>query len=215
LTTKSKITNMSKGVRDFPKFKNSPFFVGVMHNVKKGNKTVAIGTQQFLLFDAKTGAEEKNTTAFMGVRKVVDKGQFTKVYLSAINALFELTPKAQKVFSFFMTAQQMNDHQVYFSPERCAELTGYKSPRSIYEGLAELLEKEFIARATDTNFFYINPEICFNGNRLVQFQDWIVKGSDVHKALIQQEKEDAERVIRESQIEMFPEGTPEQIEAAE
>jgi hypothetical protein len=200
---KSKVQNMSKGVREFPKFKESPFFNGVMRNVKTRDKIVAIGREQYSLFSNQTGAKMENSAAFVGVRQVVDRGQFTKVYISSIKELFKLSPKAQGVYGYLMEAQQMDKHQVYFSPERCAEETGYKSPRSIYEGIAELLEKNFIARATDTNFFFLNPEIAFNGNRLVEFKDWVVKGSDIHKALIIQEEEERQERLKETQIEMF------------
>jgi hypothetical protein len=218
LTAKNKVEVMAtkpKGVREFPKFKESPFFNGVMRNVKTGNKIVAIGREQYSLFSNHTGEKVENSTAFVGVRQVVDKGQFTKLYIGSIKELFKLSPRAQAVYGYLMEAQQMNDHQVYFSPERCAEETGYKTPKSLYEGIAELLEKDFIARASDTNFFFLNPQIAFNGNRLVQFKDWVVRGSDIHKALIEQEKEEAARTLAESQIEMFPDATADQKEAAE
>jgi hypothetical protein len=204
LGLKSKVKNMSKGVREFPKFRESPFFNGVMRTVKTGSKIVAIGREQYSLFSNNTGEKMENSSAFVGVRTIVDRGVFTKLYIGSIKELFKLSPKAQAVYAYLMEAQQMDKHQVYFSPERCAEETGYKSPRSIYEGIAELLEKNFIARATDTNFFFLNPDIAFNGNRLIEFKDWVVKGSDIHKALILQEKEEEEERMRGTQIDMAP-----------
>lgn len=175
----------TKGIRDFPRHEVSPFFKG-LYQVKTRNKTIALG-QRYGLFDAKTGDIERSKVAFVGVRKVVDRGEFVKVFKGSISALFELSPKAQKVYSYFMEAQRMNDHLVYFDHEECQERTGYKSPRSVYEGLAQLLEKSFVARASKSNFFFINPEITFNGDRLVQWNDWVVRGTKAHEEALASE----------------------------
>ena len=182
---KSKKPDGVKGLRDFPRHEISPFFKG-LYQVRKQNKTIAIG-KQYGLFDAKSGEVEQGKTAFVGLRKVVDRGEFVKVFKSSIAALFELSPKAQKVYGYFMSAQQINDHQVYFSLDECLESTAYGSTRSVYQGLTELLEKGFIARASRTNWFYINPEISFNGDRLVQWNEWVVRGTKAHHETIERE----------------------------
>lgn len=75
------------------------------------------------------------------------------------------------------------------------EMTGYKSTRSVWEGLAELLDKGFIARSRKTHIYYINPEMAFNGDRLFQFHDWIKRGSPAHQQMIEEE-EKAELIHR-------------------
>lgn len=174
-----------KGIKDFPKHGISPFFKG-LYQVKRKNKTIAVG-KQYGLFDARSGEIAADKTAFMGIRKIVDRGEFIKVYRGSLTVLFDLSPKAQKVYAYFMEGQKMNDHEVYFSLDECREFTAYGSNRSIYEGITELLEKGFIARAIRTNWFYINPEISFNGDRLVQWNEWIVKGTKAHDEAMEKE----------------------------
>lgn len=191
MTKKSKETIR---VTDFPKHEVSPFFKG-LYQVKTGNKTIAVGSGQYGLFDRTSGNVEVDKTAFIGVRKIVDKGEFIKVYKGAIFALFDVSKKAQLVFAYFMTAMKMNDHEVYFDAKECMEKTGYRSTRSVWEGLGELLKKGFIARSQKTHIYYINPELAFNGDRLFQFHDWIKKGSETHEKIIEEEQKQKQRTL--------------------
>lgn len=184
---------MAKGVREFPQHSISPFFKG-LYQVKTRNKIFAVG-KQYSLFDHKSGEIEVDKTAFIGMRKVVDKGEFVKIYRGAIQALFDLSLKAQRVYGYFMEAMRINDHAVLFDQTECMEHTGYKSKVSVWEGVAELLEKGFIARATKQNVFFVNPEISFNGDRLVQFNEWILRGSEAHKELKSKEQDYDEKQL--------------------
>jgi hypothetical protein len=72
----------------------------------------------------------------------------------------KLNPK-QDLFNFFM--------------DECMEYTGYKSEKSVYIGLASLLENKIIARGSHDILYFINPMIVFNGDRVTFAKTYVKK----------------------------------------
>ena len=70
----------------------------------------------------------------------------------------KLVPK-QDLFSFFL--------------DECMEHTGYKSEKSVYIGLASLLQNQIIARGRNDSHYFINPMIAFNGDRVTFAKTYI------------------------------------------
>lgn len=95
----------------------------------------------------------------------VDKKSFTKVYKSGWLGMFDLSKAAIKVFSYITIASKPNKDRVFFDMKECKEHTSYKTHQPINTGLAELIEKGFIARTDKSYLYYINPTMFFNGNR--------------------------------------------------
>lgn len=170
-----------KGVTQFPTHKENPYIHSLV--IPSKNKTIAISNKQLGLFDPKTGDIEEKNVGFMGLRKRVDTEEFVKIYKGQIQALFELSNRAIKVFGYFMEATRISSDTVIFDIEECKKYTNYKSKNSVTLGLAELLEKEFVARTGSHYKYYINPAKFFNGDRLVLFQDIVKKGSETDKEL--------------------------------
>ena len=170
-----------KGLSEYPTHKANPYVSNLV--IPSRNKTIAISNKQLGLFDPKTGDIEEQNIGFMGLRKRVDTEEFVKIYKGQIQALFELSNRAIKVFGYFMDATKVSADTVLFRLKDCQEYTGYTSKASVTRGLAELLEKEFIARTDDHFMYYINPAKFFNGDRLVLFQDIVKKGSETDKKL--------------------------------
>ncbi len=71
-----------------------------------------------------------------------------------------LVPK-QDMFAFFL--------------DDCLEYTQYKSDKSVYIGLASLLKSKIIARGPNENFYFINPMIVFNGDRVTFAKTYVKK----------------------------------------
>ena len=61
-----------------------------------------------------------------------------------------------------------------FFVEDCIEATGY-SQASIFRALGELCSAEIIARGRSDKQFFINPMICFNGDRVTFATTYINK----------------------------------------
>ncbi len=180
----TKIDEIMKGVKEFPTYDENPY----VHNliVPSRNKTIAMSNKQLSLFD-REGVEVENIN-FMGLRKRVDTEEFVKIYKAQIQALFELSNRAIKVFGYFMDALRISKDLVVFDLKECKRYTGYSSKESVTRGVAELLEKQFIAR-TDVHYkYYINPAKFFNGDRLVLFEDVVKKGSPTDREMLRREE---------------------------
>lgn len=171
---------MKNKISQFKKHDKNPYLPNLI--IPSRNKTVAISNKQLELFDD-TGVATVSEHAFIGIRKRVDKEQFVKIFKGQIRALFELSAAGIKVFGYFMDATRISDSMIYFSLSGCKEFTGYKSVNSINLGVSELLEKGFIARGPDSNTFFINPAIFFNGDRMTVVNQYIKIGSPADQAL--------------------------------
>ncbi len=178
--------DIMKGVKEFPTWGENPYLNGLI--IPSRNKTIGMSNKQLNLFDPKTGEIEEKNISFLGLRKRVDTEEFVKIYKAQVQALFELSNRGIKVFGYFMEALRINSDLVIFDLKECKEYTGYSSKESVIRGVAELLDKQFIAR-TDAHYkYYINPEKFFNGDRLVLFEDIVKKGSRIDKKLLEDDQ---------------------------
>lgn len=150
-------------IRDFPKNKNNPFIQNII--IPRRNQTIVLGKdREKVIINGDTG--EVDDTLFIAVKKELDKEQFVKIFHNQLQAIFDLSKKALKVFAYIASITEYTD-KVIFELEKCKDFTGYSSKATILNGVAELLEKEFIAKTTITNIYYINPQIFYKGDRLV------------------------------------------------
>ncbi len=120
---------------------------------------------QIEVVDKATGEVSDVHTTFLSV-KPVDEDQFVKVFVRELRALWDLSKPAMRVLTYIMACMKVNQDEIIFEIEDCMGYTRYKSERSVFSGLAELIENGIIARSTKTYRYYINPMIIFNGNRV-------------------------------------------------
>lgn len=173
------MTKKELTIRDFEKNKENPFLrqavEQVQSNVIKKYKTASNTGEKAILkaYDENTG-EVLGHTSF--IRKIeVDEEQFTKIYLSNFTKFFDLPPSAIKVFGYIMTVLIPKKDMFFFILEDCMEYTGYKSHKSIHQGLAFLLKAEIIARGKNEFIYFINPMVAFNGDRITFAKTYIKK----------------------------------------
>lgn len=174
---------MSKGIKNYPTHNFNPYTPNLV--IPSRNKTIAISNKQLALFDTRTGEIQDQSVGFMGLRKRVDTEEFVKIYKGQLQAMFDLSTPAYKMLGYFMHASKISSDKVVFSLKECKVHTGYTSKASINKGVAELLEKEFIARTDEHFMYYINPAKFFNGDRLVLFQEIVKKGSGADKRIME------------------------------
>jgi hypothetical protein len=74
-----------------------------------------------------------------------------------------------------MTVLLPKKDMFYFTLEDCMIYTGYKSHKSIHQGLAFLLKAEIIARGKTEYIYYINPMVAFNGDRITFAKTYVKK----------------------------------------
>lgn len=161
---------MSKdiGIRDFPKNKSNPFIKNII--IPRRNQTIILGKDKDkIIVNGETG--EIDDTLFIAIKKELDKEQFVKLFHNQLQSIFELSKKALKVFAYIASITEYTD-KIIFEIEKCKNFTGYSSKATVLNGVAELLEKEFIAKSSITNIYYINPQIFYRGDRLVLISDF-------------------------------------------
>jgi hypothetical protein len=150
------------------------------------------------------GDQQEHQIAEITQIEKVDKDQFVKLYTSEIRHFFNLKPSTQKILMVVLTALQElpNKDQVYldikhvqrfFSDEKIMTRATFSA------AVKELIEKEFIAEcALQTNQYYINPALFFNGDRLRIVKEYVV---DHNKRIKNAAKDLTENAKREEQQE--------------
>lgn len=111
------------------------------------------------------------------VRRVelVDSDKFVKLYVANLDAFFDLKPGTIRVMTAVLSevADARNAHgdTIYLNYGRVKEYfeaKGTKPPArpTFFSAMAEMVEKGFLAPSVDTNLWFINPTIFFNGDRI-------------------------------------------------
>ena len=97
---------------------------------------------------------------------MVDQDTFTKVYIRTMHAFRDLSKTGLRFLLYVFHKMPQDRDYILFDMKEAKEITGYKSEKSIFTGLGELIECEFLARSNKPYLYYINPTIAFNGSRL-------------------------------------------------
>ncbi|MDM1036339.1 replication/maintenance protein RepL [Myroides odoratimimus] len=165
-------------VIDFEKNKENPFLKEaveqIQQNIVKKYKNASGTSQNAILQAIDNDGQILGHTSF--IRQIeVDEEQFTKVYLSQFSAFWNLKTQAIRVFGYIMTKLIPKQDMFYFFIDECMEHTGYKSEKSIYIGLASLLDCKIIARGRTDSLYFINPMIAFNGDRVTFAKTYVKK----------------------------------------
>lgn len=96
----------------------------------------------------------------------LDEEKFAKVYLSQFASFWELSKTAIRVFGYIVTNLIPNKDIVYIDIQDALKYTGYREEKSLYKGIAELVNAGIIARSTSYIKYFINPMVFFNGDRV-------------------------------------------------
>jgi len=111
----------------------------------------------------------------------VDTAEFIKLYTQDIKAFFELSNSAMKTFFLVMKVVGkgcINNDKVYidYKDELLDEL-GVSRP-VFYRGIEELIKKSIIAKNINPGWYFINPTMFFNGDRVRFIKEYQCKGMD-------------------------------------
>jgi hypothetical protein len=159
------------GVRSAPTHKENPFLHGSLSAVKGRRKNYTVASDAMTLTDNQgnvMGAVQHTIT------RVVDDTQFVKVFSEGIAGMYDLGRPGAKVFRFLFDEVQKNPNQdrmyLYFMD---ALEEPWRIPKStFFKGMAELLEKGFLAKSANPNMFFLNPSMMWNGDRFRFVQEY-------------------------------------------
>ena len=141
-------------------------FLGFTVTAHKRSMTVSRGTE----IVSEDGGESFETT--IAQVKLVDEGQFIKLFTGQVSALFNLCSAGIKTFGLLLVEAQsgIGSDRVFFSFSEAktnAKKNGFDISKSTYtRGINDLLKSEIIAASEKgQGWFFINPAIIFNGDR--------------------------------------------------
>lgn len=162
-------------LRDYPMNTENPFKEGVINvvNEAKGiRKIFATGKNADAILDGETG--ELKGHAVFAKRYEIDKTKFAKLYISEMSSFMDLTKTGLRVLFYVLAKMPQDRDFILFDIEEAMKITGYKTEKSVFTGIGELLECRFLARSNKTYLYYINPQIAFNGNRMTLVRDYTI-----------------------------------------
>lgn len=114
----------------------------------------------------------------------VDSTRFIKLFVNGVKALKELTGAGTKVFEVLYLRVQDNigKDRVFMSYSDLDQKLTPMSQSTYKRGLAELIEKRFIAATPTQGWYWLNPDFVFNGDRLAFVKEFRLKSSKVTTA---------------------------------
>ena len=173
-----------KKIREYENFEVNPFAekaIEEMQIVKKQQVIRPMNRNEIHMIVNSEGKVE-GQTAFMRFIEV-DEQRFAKVYLSQFSSFFDLSKSAIKVFGYILTVIPPKKDSFYFIMEECLKYTGYSTEKSVFEGLASLIENNIIARSNNHVRYFINPLVVFNGDRVTFAKTYIKKREEGNQKL--------------------------------
>jgi hypothetical protein len=104
----------------------------------------------------------------------VDSTKFLKLFVNGVKALAELSNAGAKVFELLYIQMQNNigKDQVYLSFTAVDGTTTTISRATYKRGMAELIDKKFIAAMPAQNLYWVNPDFIWNGDRLAFVKEY-------------------------------------------
>lgn len=152
------------GIRQSKAYPENPFMTGSIVEIKGKKKRYTIAAKSDFLMSreglVKGGIEHT-------IVRMVDDSKFVKVFSDGIAGMYDLKSAGGKVFRYLFDQVQKfpNVDRIYLYFMDAAEEPWIISRTVFFRGMAELLEKGFIARSESPNMFYLNPAMIWNGDR--------------------------------------------------
>lgn len=135
--------------------------------VKTKTRRVTNKRGDMMLVNANTGEVQAPIAGFWEAEEV-DSTKFIKLFVNGVKALAELTNAGTRVFELLYIEMQNNigKDQIYLSYSGLDKNLKAISRSTFSRGLAELIEKRFIAAMPAVGWYWVNPDFIWNGDRL-------------------------------------------------
>ena len=149
-----------RGVALYPE---NPF----MAEVKTRSRRITNRRGDMMLVNTESGEVAAPIAGFWE-SEVVDATQFVKLFVNGVKALKELTSAGTKVFEilYYKVQDAIGKDSVYLSFTGIKQQITPISMSTYKRGLAELIDKKFLAATPEQGRFWLNPDFVFNGDRL-------------------------------------------------
>lgn len=167
------VTDTRRGVE---LFKENPFVSVAIVSQKTRRVTSKRG--DMMLVNREDGEIQSSIAGFWQAEEV-DSTKFIKLFVNGVKALAELTNAGTKVFEMLYIEMQSNigKDRVYLSYSGIDGLEKTFSRTTFSRGIAELIEKKFIAATPMVSWYWVNPDFIWNGDRLAFVKEYRLKSS--------------------------------------
>lgn len=146
-----------KGIKDFERFKETPFHDGTKESLHI--KMFNVGkTKEGRLVNTDTG-ELIEKYAWADIEKPV------KMYSGIVDKVMDLSTPGMKMFLYILANLGVNEEKVYISNSSAMLFCGYSRPKDVYKGMIELLDRGMLAKTKEQYLYWVNPEYMFKGNK--------------------------------------------------
>lgn len=175
------------GSRDV--YKANPFIAassGFSVHIRKNMTLVARG------LEIKDQDGEEVNAGLIGKIEEVDSDEFVKLYTANVGMLFDLSSRAQKALvAVFCAVQKAKDQAHIFLPyHRAVEyyekigISKIPSRSTFSAGITDLIKMDFLAAHYDgEGWYWINPNLLFNGNRIRFVTEYRLKAKEENNAM--------------------------------
>lgn len=165
-------------VSSFPKNEENPFLFKMIKSmpVRHRKKVVkgADGKSAMAIIQSETSDVIAQEAQFLRVEEV-DEKQFIKVYVDFFSAQQGLTKAGREVLMYLLTLLEPKKDTIRVRIDLAMKYLDYKTQKPIFKGIADLLQSDVIARTSWNDEYYINPDLMFNGDRVVYAKAFIKK----------------------------------------
>lgn len=155
------------------KYRENPFVDG-RFTVAMRNKSEVLDTAGPMQLVASQTGEAIDVAEIRRV-KTIDTERFVKLFVGQLDAFFDLKPGTVRLMTALIDelsqARYAHGDTIYLNYARVSdyfERHNAKPPAkaTFFSSMAELTEKGFVAPSVDTNLWFVNPAIFFNGDRI-------------------------------------------------
>jgi hypothetical protein len=164
---------VNTGIRSAAKYSENPFLNGTpVTQIAGRKKKYSIASKNNHTITDRAGQVVGGVEHT--IVKVVDDTQFVKVFADGIVGIYDLNRPGGKVFRYLFDEVQKNKNidKIYLYFMDAQEEPWSISKPVFFKGMAELLAKNFIARSSNPNMFYLNPAMIWNGDRFKFVQEY-------------------------------------------
>lgn len=154
---------------------DNPFMAQVGMQLK--TRKVMNRRGDMMLVSSETGEIQSQIAGFWEAEEV-DSTKFVKIFVNGVRALAELTNAGTRVFELLYLEMQNNigKDTVYLSYTGIDQRQKTISRSTFSRGLAEIIEKKFIAAQPAIGWYWVNPDFIWNGDRLTFVKEYRKKG---------------------------------------
>ena len=149
-------------------YAENPFMVDVKSKTKR-----VTNKRGDMMLVSNEGEIVSNVAGFWEAEEV-DSTKFIKLFVNGVKALAELSNAGARVFELLYIEMQNNigKDQVYLSFTAVDSNTTNTSGATFKRGLAELIDKKFIAAMPAVGLYWVNPDFIWNGDRLAFVKEY-------------------------------------------